>query len=749
VQAPLLPRLMQTGTTLTDTPESGRVSGVAKVAVDTPLRTLFDYLPPVQGELLPGQRVVVPYARGRTVGVVFEVDTDSVLPATRLRSIEQVLEATPIWRADDLRLLRQVSAYYHHPIGQTVATAMPARLREGVPWQPPGSEYLRLSASGSTAGTTRAPALTRVLEYLRARDTPVRGDILRAEVPGAARSLRLLLERGWVEAETLATPLAGGAPTATAAPELTADQCAAVAAVLGRAAKHQVFVLDGVTGSGKTEVYLRLIDDMLARGLQTLLLVPEIALSDQVLHSLAARIPAPVALLHSGLTDSERAQHWWASGTGEARVVLGTRSAVWTPLCEPGLIIVDEEHDSSFKQQDGLRYSARDVAVLRASLLGIPAVLGSATPSLESWANAEAGRYRRLALPARVDARPPPRPELLDIRGQSLQGGLAPPLIRAIHETLNQKGQSLLFLNRRGYAPVLMCHLCGWNAGCERCDARLTWHRDDERLRCHHCLASRTVPVRCPGCGGDGLAAVGQGTERLTEALFGCFPTATILRVDADSVRARGTLQRALESIRSGAAQILVGTQMLAKGHHFPELALVGVVDADDRLFSSDFRAAERLAQTLLQVAGRAGRGRLPGRVLVQTHHPEHPLLQQLVQGGYPAFATEALRDRRGADLPPYRPLAMLRAESTSAEAPTAFLRAAAALAGSLPARVLGPIPSAMPRKAGRHRAQLWIEADQRRELHAMLRLWLPQIEQLPAQRKVRWALDVDPTEVL
>jgi primosomal protein N' (replication factor Y) len=457
-------------------------------------------------------------------------------------------------------------------------------------------------------------------------------------------------------------------------------------------------------------------------------------------------------VLHSGLAESERLAAWTAAKEGEARVVIGTRSAVFVPLPDLGVVIVDEEHDVSYKQQDGFRYSGRDLAVVRARQAGVPVVLGSATPSLESLHNVATARYTRLELCRRPTAGGVPALALVDLRRRRLRHGLSEPLLAALSDRLGRGEQVLLFLNRRGYAPALLCHACGWAAACERCDAHLTVHHRPSGLRCHHCGAARAVPAACPRCGAGDLLAVGSGTERLEAALHDAFPQARVARVDRDSVRRRGALEAVLARARAGEVQVLIGTQMLAKGHDFPRVTLVGIVDADGGLFSADFRAEEHLAQRILQVAGRAGRGERPGEVLIQTHFPEHPLLQALLVDGYPGFAARALEQRRQAGLPPCSSAALLRAESPGREASEGFLvRARDCLAAMAPAtvQVLGPAPALLERRAGRYRMQLLVLAQGRARMREVLERWIRELERLESARLVRWSLDVDPIEAL
>ncbi|MCK5640042.1 MAG: primosomal protein N', partial [Gammaproteobacteria bacterium] len=507
----------------------------------------------------------------------------------------------------------------------------------------------------------------------------------------------------------------------------------------------------GVTGSGKTEVYLRIIEEVLASGRQALVLVPEIGLTPQLVQRFQQRFPVPIALLHSGLNDTERLNAWLMARDGSAPIVIGTRSAVFTPLCKPGVIIVDEEHDASYKQHDGFRYSARDLAVMRGHLVQVPVLLGSATPSMESLHNTRSVRYGLLELSKRAGAASQPSIRLLDIRSQPMDEGLSDNLLQVMRRHLQQNGQILLFLNRRGYAPVLMCHDCGWVGKCQRCDAHLTLYAGQRRMRCHHCASERPVFSECPECKSHELHPVGQGTERVEQALQRNFPDTEIARIDRDSTRRKGSMEAMLERIHEGKTRILVGTQMLAKGHHFPGVTLVAILDCDQGLFSVDFRASERMAQLITQVAGRAGRAEKSGEVLIQTHHPEHPLLQCLIQQGYQGFSKAILAERQAAELPPFSHMALLRAEAVAADAAMTFLCEARDLAQAIDVSdvdILGPVPAPMERRAGRFRAQLLLQATQRQDLQNLLSPWIQQLEGLKAGRKVRWSLDVDPYEM-
>jgi primosomal protein N' (replication factor Y) len=532
---------------------------------------------------------------------------------------------------------------------------------------------------------------------------------------------------------------------------LNAAQQQAVATVQAALGRFAAFLLEGVTGSGKTEVYFRILEQALAAGRQALLLVPEIGLTPQLVGRVQAHFAVSLAVLHSGLNDRERLDAWLAARSGRARIVIGTRSAVFVPLAEPGIIIIDEEHDSSFKQMDGFRYHARDIAVIRARQDGVPIVLGSATPSLESLHNVDEGRYTVLHLPHRVGTAQTPAIRLLDVRHLAFDDGLSAQLVEAMRGHLDNDSQVLLFLNRRGYAPTLLCHDCGWLARCERCDAHLIYHQQRRLLRCHHCDAQRPVDPTCPACGSSELLPVGHGTERIEEALQSRFPDTDIVRIDRDSTRGKGRLQDLLARVGDGRRQILIGTQMLAKGHHLPNVTLVAIVSADQGLFSIDFRASERLGQTVIQVAGRAGRADKAGEVLIQTHHPEHPLLQLLIRHDYPHYARHLLDERRAIPLPPYVHMAIVRAEAVGREQPQQFLEALErqATAWQIPGvDVLGPMPAIMERRAGRYRALLVIQAGERKPLHRLLTQLVQHIDTLPRSRHVRWSLDVDPVDM-
>ncbi|WP_225876172.1 primosomal protein N' [Lysobacter solisilvae (ex Woo and Kim 2020)] len=719
---------------------------VWNVALPVPLPRLFDYRP-AAGEAGPGDigcRVRVPFGTRELVGVIAGIaPPDDATP--ELRTGER-LDSAPLLQGELLESLRWLARYAHAPLGEVVATALPASLRQGEPLADTHAWGWRLTEAGRTAWPRLRGKPRRLADLLAdaERDEDALATLLE-DWRGAARALA---GRALVERFALA-PATPRAPEAATGPVLNAEQQQAVDALRAAGTGFAPFLLDGVTGSGKTEVYLHAIADCLARGRQALVLVPEIGLTPQTLRRFRERLGVPVHALHSGLGDGERARTWAACLRGEARVIVGTRSAVFLPLPAAGLIVIDEEHDGSFKQLDGIRYHARDFALVRAKALDVPIVLGSATPSLETLRNASSGRYAHLQLRARAGVARSPRVRVCDVRKRPLEAGLSPELFEAVAATLRSGGQALVFKNRRGYAPVLLCHDCGWSAQCTRCDAPMTVHAGGRRLQCHHCGARRPAPDACPDCGGLALQAQGAGTERIEEALAARFPDVPVLRIDRGTTQRRDALEQLLREFGT-APGILVGTQMLAKGHDLPNLALVAVVGVDEGLFSADFRAPEKLAQLLIQVAGRAGRAERPGEVLLQTHHPQHPLLETLLNGGYHAFAQAELGQREAAGFPPFAHLALMRAEAKQLDAAHAFLHAAkvALRDTGIALELHGPLPAPMPRRAGYQRAQLLLSATERRPLHAALDAALPAIHALPEARRVRWSLDVDPIDL-
>ena len=731
---------------------------VLRVALDTPLRRLFDYLPPAPAGAVPlpavGARVRVPFGRQRLVGLVLATADSSEVPAGKLKPILEVLDARPVLDSAAIELLTWAAQYYHHPIGEVLAAALPRPLRFGAPTAEVEERWVATDAGAEAAAAgepRRAPKQRALLSLLLERGGATAAT-LDEGLSSWREAARALLARGLIASTEIGIePPASPEPRLRApGPPLLPEQSEAVKAVVSGLGRFVAYVLHGITGSGKTEVYLRLIERVLEQGRRALVLVPEIGLTPQLLGRFRERFDAPMAVLHSALTDSERLAAWREAWSGRACIVLGTRSVVFAPVPDLGLIVVDEEHDASYKQHEGgFHYSARDLAVVRARHAAVPVVLGSATPALETLHNVAAGRYAHLPLPRRAAEAQPPRLALLDLRTSAVRSGIATPAVLAIERHLAGDGQVLVFLNRRGYAPTLLCTACGWIAPCGECDARLTVHLAAGRLRCHHCGADAPLPARCPQCG-FAVKPVGQGTERIEETLAALFPGVSIARLDRDVVRRRGDLEDVMRRMSSGEARILVGTQMVTKGHDFPNVTLVVVLNADHGLFSTDFRASERLAQTIVQVAGRAGRGAKPGEVLIQTEFPEHPLLQSLLAEGYDGFARTALGEREQAAWPPFSRLAAVRDSATTAQAALDFLTDARSIAQRPPrgVRLLGPVPAAMAKRAGRYHAQLLIESGERTRLHEFLDAWLPEVDSLKSARRVRWSLDVDPIEL-
>lgn len=664
---------------------------ILRVALDVPVDTLFDYLAPdaLDGNVSVqdvGARVQVPFGKKLVTGVIMQVATDSAISPGKLKPATHIFRDVPPLPKTLLELFRFCSDYYHHPLGEVVMNGLPGRLRGIKPW---------------VQKKTRAAAAPASI----AEDSPD--------------------------------------------PVLTAEQEVAVNAIAAEIGEFNTWLLHGITGSGKTEVYLQLIAQLLRQGRQTLVLVPEISLTPQLEAVFRARFPAiPLVSLHSGLNATERVNGWLQAQQGVAKIILGTRLAVFTPLPRLGLIIVDEEQDNSFKQQEGLRYSARDVAIFRAKQAGVPVVLGSATPSLESYYNASQSRYRLLRLTSRAVADAAlPAVRCIDIRNSRTQEGLSEPLLAALEKGLAQKQQSLVFINRRGYAPVLLCKSCAWTAACHRCAARLVVHLREKKLRCHHCGHQERFPPACPQCGDQDLAPFGHGTQRVEAALSERFPDARILRIDRDSIRRKDAWQAMLKDIQEQRVDILVGTQILAKGHDFPNLSLVGILNSDASLYSTDFRAAERLFAQLMQVAGRAGRADVAGEVLIQTEFPDHPLYHALRWHDYDTLAQTLLAERKMAGFPPFVYQALLRAEAPQVATALDFLASAAALA-EVPknVEVFEPVPAQMARLKGLERAHLLVQSGSRKKLQEFLAAWRPKLATLPA-RKLRWSLDVDPLE--
>ena len=722
---------------------------IVRVALPVPLPQVFDYTAEDAGAEDVGRCVKVPFGRGERTGLIVGLGDEAAVEAARLKAVLHIQRGVPPLPADWLELVGFVARYYHAPLGEVVALALPPGLRraDGVSDEDE-DPLLGITAEGREAlapGRRASRALT-LLQALAEGAGPWRRSVIRARDGGEA--VGELLRRGWLE--IVADP--GARHEAGAQPLATPEQAAAVEVIVGAGMRFRPWLLHGVTGSGKTEVYLRLAAHALAQGRQVLMLVPEIALTPQLEQRVAQRFAAAnVVSLHSALADGARSRGFVQALSGRADIVLGTRLAVFAPLPRLGLILVDEEHDASYKQQEGVRYSARDVAVWRARQRDVPVVLGSATPSLETWHHAKSERYALQTLSRRAVAATLPAVRCIDTRRIKLDEGLSPALHAAIAQRLERGEQSLVFLNRRGYAPVLSCPSCGWVSRCPHCSANLVVHLADRRLRCHHCGCDGPIPHACPSCGNQDIQPFGRGTQRIEARLAELFPQARVLRVDRDAARTRSQWEKLLDTIAAGDADLLVGTQMMAKGHDFPRLTLVGVVGADASLHAADFRAPERLFQQLMQVGGRAGRGELPGEVLIQTEYPMHPLYLHLARHDFDAFARMALQERRAAGFPPFTHQAMLRADAPALEDAVEFLRHARRLAEERAPeglRLYDPVPMRMTRLARRERAQLLVESDQRAPLQAFLADWAAVLYRQRTARELRWQLDVDPLEV-
>jgi len=720
---------------------------ILQVALPVPLPHLFDYLAPRNGQAIAqGARVLAPFGRRELVGIVVGMTDESEIPDERLLPVSRVLDGgEPLLDENLVDLLRWCWKYYKHAPGDVIASALPPALRKAAGEIPGPPLHYRLTDDGTArlaqpAG--RARVQHRMLSALS--DGPQGAQGLAGIGSQWRKTLAALVEQGWVESG----PAPVAEPKIAPGPELIPDQQKAVSAISANLGAFGCHLLDGVTGSGKTEVYLRLLEPVLAEGKQALVLVPEIGLTPQLLRRFRNRLGLEPAVIHSGLSAGERLEAWAAARSGRAALVIGTRSALFTPMPRLGIIILDEEHDSSFKQQDGFRYSARDIAVKRALQLDIPIVLGSATPSLESLSNAASGKYTWHRLRERATRAPLPAWRVLDLRQQRTFFGLTAIALEAIEETLNKGEQVIVFLNRRGYAPVLMCQQCGWHGSCERCDAHLTWHRSIGRLFCHHCGSQRHAPRLCPDCRADALMGAGEGTQQLEESLGKRFPGIAVLRFDRDQTSRKGVMTNQLEQVRKAEPCLLVGTQMLAKGHHFPAVTLVVIVNIDQALYSADFRALERMGQMIQQVAGRAGRMEKAGTVILQTLHPEHTALELLLTEGYEAYARWLLEERQLAGLPPAGYQALLRAEAHDRSVAESFLEQAAQLFPRGQTRAYGPMPAIMERVGGRSRMYLVIQGASRSALHRQVDRWLPDLRKLPSGRKVRWAIDIDPQEL-
>ena len=739
---------------------------VIRVALPVPLDRCFDYiLPPnLQHAYLPlGARVRVPYRNKSMIGVLMERRVTPDIAPEKLKPLSELIDDASLLDDHQRALARWLARYYHAPIGEVLSLMLPTLLRQGAAAHIQEETYWLATPSGRSLEPekmSRAPKQAELLRALQKHQQPVAATMLRS-LGFTTAQMAALEDKGLAERYQQSRHLEGRSALsrqvlAEIPLQLNGDQQAAVSAVTEQLDQAQAFLLEGITGSGKTEVYLQIIEAVLKQGRQVLVLVPEIGLAPQTVNRFKKRFSVPVMTFHSGLNDKERLDAWLLARDGRAGVLIGTRSAALCPFKDLGLIVVDEEHDASYKQGDGIRYSARDLALVRGNMLSFPVVLGSATPSLESLYNATQERYRWLKLTRRA-AENTRLPEIYlhDIQHKRLTNGIDGGLLQVIRSHLEQGGQVLAFINRRGFAPALMCHDCGWLSDCTFCDARMTLHREPPRLHCHHCDAVSAIPVQCPKCFAAELKPVGAGTERMEETLENVFGKEwPVLRVDRDSISRKGQMQQLLTRVNSGEPCVLVGTQMLAKGHHFPGVSLVVVLDADGGFYSSDFRGLERMGQLLTQVAGRAGRENRRGKVVVQTHRPDDPLLKLLAQHDYPTFSRCLLEERQGALLPPCSFMALIRAEANQADQVSAFLNELVEAARPQLAAMAGlelhdPVPAPMERRYGRYHMQIWLLAETRGVLHQGVACLQHLIRQHPMQRKVRWSLDIDPQELL
>lgn len=728
---------------------------VAHVALAVPLDCTFDYLVPSTLSPIIGGRVVVPFGKRQVIGIVTKLTEQSKLPADQLKSISQVIDNHCLFSPVVWQLLHWAAQYYHYPLGEVLFHALPVLLRQGRPAEITPLWQWRITPKGQL---TDINSLKRAKKQQQALAKLRRQPIYRHQLSEFALTdaiMQGLKNKGLVTLSTCLPEQSEWQQYYSVQPEqyrMTQEQATAVAVILSQLNKFQTYLLDGITGSGKTEVYLSVLENVLSQGKQALVLVPEIGLTPQTIYRFQQRFNIPIDILHSGLNDSERLAVWLRCQQGHTAIVIGTRSALFTPFKDIGIIIIDEEHDTSYKQQTGWRYHARDLAIMRAHGENIPVILGSATPSLETLNNALNGKYHHLRLTQRPGNVALAKHYIIDLKHQPLRAGLAPDMLKAIKKHLDNSNQVILFLNRRGFSPTLLCHECGWIAECPRCERYYTLHQQQHRLRCHRCDSQRPIPFQCASCGSTHLIPVGVGTEQLEQTLNQVFPDIPITRIDRDSTSRKGSLEQHLADIRMGGARILIGTQMLAKGHHFPNVTLVGLIDIDSALFSADFRAAEHLAQLYTQVAGRAGRADKPGEVLLQTHHPEHPLLNILINKGYHAYARQDLSERQNAFLPPFTYHALFRAEDKKSELALSFLQQVRELFNSIEQQqpslwIMGPVTALQSKISGRYRWQLLIQHPSRPYLQHILQQILQEITPFSLAKKIKWSLDIDPIE--
>lgn len=730
------------------------------VAITVPLRKTFEYKIPSSHkvEIKAGMRVEVPFSGRSKIGIIVHVSQTSQYPINKIKPVNQVLDDRPLINNQLLRLVNWIRDYYHAPPGEVWQTVLPTALMKGEPCQIKRMSYWKLTDLGKTAINDELIAKNAIkqkqtLQKLLEHSTGIPHDRL-SSFGLSLTPLKTLAGKKMVE-RCFDSDLPKSSPSSPSITvnlpselSLNDEQQSSISSVCNSLHEFKAWLLFGVTASGKTEVYLRIIEQVLLLGKQALILVPEIGLTPQTVRRFEQRFNTHIETLHSGISEQQRLQSWIKARNGDAKIIIGTRSALFVPLKNPGIIIIDEEHDSSFKQQQGLRYSARDIAMVRGHIEKIPVLLGSASPSIESLMNVKKGKITQLNLSQKAMTAKPLKYRIIDLKNQPMKQGLSFALIEAITHHLKHQGQIILFLNRRGYSPVLLCHNCGWSSQCKRCDTHFTFHYQNNHLQCHHCGSNRRAPVHCPECSCNEMVPVGLGTERLEESINNLFPKARVRRIDRDTTRKKSAMKDFVNEIKSGQVDILIGTQMLAKGHHFPDVTLVGLVDMDGALYSSDFRASEYAAQLITQVSGRAGRADKQGEVLIQTHHAEHQMLQQLIQSGYATFAKTALNERIAAQYPPATFNALFQAEATYLDHAKTFLQEAKQILQKHHQNgieLLGPVPAVYTKKAGKFRYQLYCESSSRLSLHELLKESLPEIESLKSTSRVKWRMEVDP----
>lgn len=726
-----------------------------QVAVPVPMRQLFTYQVPSTMQsptILVGERIAVSFGSRQVIGVVIALSDECDIDSNKIKPISQRLNDSFHLSKALVSFLRLCANYYHHPIGDVFQQALPKLLRQvkKLDIQPPMVWHSQNNDDAETLNklTNKAPkqyALFLLIDKHQGISWPELRTLGYSKAQlNALAAKNLIVEK---KQQSKSFTWYKSALNEEDKQRLSTEQAVIVAAINQTNDQFSCHLIDGITGSGKTEVYLQAMEKVLANSQQVLIIVPEIGLTPQTLLRFEQRFNVPICLHHSNLNDSERLDTWLSAQQNSAAIIIGTRSAIFTPLHHLGMIIVDEEHDSSLKQQDSFRYHGRDLAILRAKQLNIPVLLGSATPSFESLQNALSSKYQYHQLHKRAGNSNKAKIALIDVAQQQMEHGLSGTLKQQIKHTLARGEQVLIFLNRRGYAPAINCQECHWIADCQRCDKPYTFHQKQQLLICHHCSSQKRVPRQCSSCGSVRIAPIGQGTEQLEQRIGEFFPEVSLVRIDRDSTRKKGELSKLLQEISDKKHQLLIGTQMLAKGHHFPDVTLVAVLDGDGALFSFDFRASEQMAQLLIQVAGRAGRASKPGKVLVQTNYPDHPLLQEIVHNGYQHFAKQALIERQQALLPPFSFQALIRAEANYPSYPEKFLRALTEQPLNQ-CEFAGPVPAAMEKKAGKFRYHLIIQAKSRKHLHLAISQLISKIPDIEWQSKVRWSLDVDPIDL-